>query len=134
MLDGISNKFSDLIRKISGKASISEKNVQDAVEEIKVALLDADVNLRVVRRFINSTLEEAVGEKVLRSVNPGQQFTKIVYDKMVSFLGDEKQDLMLKGPDAWQTDSRKKDGKFFWWQPTWFVLRQLSSSRCLVPR
>ena len=100
MLDGISNKFSDLIRKISGKASISEKNVQDAVEEIKVALLDADVNLRVVRRFINSTLEEAVGEKVLRSVNPGQQFTKIVYDKMVSFLGDEKQDLMLKGPDA----------------------------------
>ena len=78
MLDGISNKFSDLIRKISGKASISEKNVQDAVEEIKVALLDADVNLRVVRRFINSTLEEAVGEKVLRSVNPGQQFNKIV--------------------------------------------------------
>ena len=100
MLDGISNKFSDLIRRISGKASISEKNVQDAVEEIKVALLDADVNLRVVRRFINSTLEEAVGEKVLRSVNPGQQFTKIVYDKMVSFLGDEKQDLQLKGPDA----------------------------------
>ncbi|MBO7094604.1 MAG: signal recognition particle receptor subunit alpha, partial [Spirochaetia bacterium] len=49
MLDGISNKFSDLIRRISGKASISEKNVQDAVEEIKVALLDADVNLRVVR-------------------------------------------------------------------------------------
>ena len=98
MLDGISNKFSDLIRRISGKASISEKNVQDAVEEIKVALLDADVNLRVVRRFINSTLEEAVGEKVLRSVNPGQQFTKIVYDKMVSFLGDEKQDLQLKGP------------------------------------
>ena len=100
MLDGISNKFSDLIRRISGKASISEKNVQDAVEEIKVALLDADVNLRVVRRFINSTLEEAVGEKVLRSVNPGQQFTKIIYDKMVSFLGDEKQDLQLKGPDA----------------------------------
>ena len=100
MLDGISNKFSDLIRRISGKASISEKNVQDAVEEIKVALLDADVNLRVVRRFINSTLEEAVGEKVLRSVNPGQQFTKIVYDKMVSFLGDQKQDLQLKGPDT----------------------------------
>jgi len=103
MLDGISNKFSDLIRKISGKASISEKNVQDAVEEIKLALLDADVNLRVVRRFINSTLEEAVGEKVLRAVNPGQQFTKIVYDKMVSFLGDEKQNLQLKGPDTLST-------------------------------
>ncbi|MCL2295294.1 MAG: signal recognition particle protein [Spirochaetes bacterium] len=100
MLDGISTKFSDIIRTISGKASISEKNVTEAVEEIKTALLDADVNLRVVRRFVNSTLEEAVGEKVLRSVAPGQQFIKIVYDKMVSFLGDEKQDLVLKGPDA----------------------------------
>lgn len=100
MLDGIANKFNDLIRKISGKASISEKNVQEAVEEIKIALLDADVNLRVVRRFINSTLEEALGEKVLKSVDPGQQFVKIVYDKMVSFLGDTKQDLQLKGPDT----------------------------------
>jgi len=100
MLDGISTKFSDIIRTISGKASISEKNVTEAIEEIKTALLDADVNLRVVRRFVNSTLEEAVGEKVLRSVAPGQQFTKIVYDKMVSFLGDQKQDLALKGPDV----------------------------------
>ena len=100
MLDGISTKFSDIIRTISGKASISEKNVTEAVEEIKTALLDADVNLRVVRRFVNSTLEEAVGEKVLRSVAPGQQFVKIVYDKMVGFLGDQKQDLVLKGPDA----------------------------------
>ncbi|MCP5515269.1 MAG: signal recognition particle protein [Spirochaetales bacterium] len=100
MLDGISTKFSDIVRSISGKASISEKNVQDAVDEIKTALLDADVNLRVVRRFINSTLEEAVGEKVLKSVAPGQQFVKIVYDKMVSFLGDERQGLELKGPDV----------------------------------
>ncbi len=100
MLDGISTKFSDIIRTISGKASISEKNVTEAIEEIKTALLDADVNLRVVRRFVNSTLEEAVGEKVLRAVAPGQQFTKIVYDKMVSFLGDQKQDLTLKGKDA----------------------------------
>jgi len=100
MLDGISNKFSDIVRQISGKASISEKNVQEAVEEIKTALLDADVNLRVVRRFVNSTIEEAVGEKVLRAVAPGQQFIKIVYDKMVSFLGDQKQDLELKGPDT----------------------------------
>ena len=100
MLDGISNKFSDIVKRISGKGHISEKNVQEAVEEIKVALLDADVNLRVVRRFINSTLEEAVGDKVLKSVDPGQQFVKTVYDKMVKFLGDEKQDLNLKGPDT----------------------------------
>ena len=100
MLEKLSTTFSDIIRTVAGKANISEKNVQDAVEQIKVALLDADVNLRVVRRFINQTLAEATGEHVLRSVNPGQQFIKIVHDKMVALLGDEKQDLQLKGPDT----------------------------------
>ncbi|MFP4067584.1 MAG: signal recognition particle receptor subunit alpha, partial [Spirochaetaceae bacterium] len=100
MLDRISNKLSDVVRQVSGKSSISEKNVQDAVDEIKVALLEADVNLRVVRRFVNRTVREATGEAVLRSVSPGQQFVKIVHDRMVSLLGDERQDLELKGPDT----------------------------------
>ncbi len=100
MLDRISRKFEDVIRQVSGKATISEKNIQDTVEEIKIALLEADVNLRVVRRFVNRTMEDAKGEKVLRSVNPGQQFVKIVYDRMVQLLGDQKQDLLLKGPDT----------------------------------
>ncbi len=100
MLDRISRKFTDIIRTVSGKASISEKNIKDAVDEIKIALLEADVNLRVVRRFVNRTIEEATGEKVIKSVNPGQQFVKIVYDKLVELLGDEKQDLQLKGPDT----------------------------------
>jgi signal recognition particle subunit SRP54 len=100
MLEKISEKFSDIARSLSGKASISEKNVEDAVEQIKLALLDADVNLRVVRRFVNATLEEAKGEKVLKAVSPGQQFTKIVYDRMVGLLGDARQDLQLRGPDT----------------------------------
>ncbi len=101
MFDSIANKFSSIMRTFSGKSKITEKNIQDAVEEIKVALLDADVNLRVVRRFINSTMEEALGDKVLKSVDPGQQFTKIVYDKMVALLGDEEnQGLKLKGKDT----------------------------------
>ena len=100
MLDRISNKLGDIVRQVSGKSSISEKNVQDAVDEIKVALLEADVNLRVVRRFVNHTIREATGEAVLRSVSPGQQFVKIVHDRMVSLLGDERQDLELKGPDT----------------------------------
>lgn len=100
MLEKISNTFSDVVKKLSGKASITEKNIEETVEQIKLALLEADVNLRVVRRFVNSTIEEAKGEKVLRSVDPGQQFVKIIYDKIVSLLGDEKQDLKLKGPDT----------------------------------
>lgn len=100
MLEKLTNTFSGIVRKISGKATITEKNIEEAVEEIKMALLDADVNLRVVRRFINATIEEAKGEAVLKSVNPGHQFIKIVHDKIVSFLGDEKKTLQLKGPDT----------------------------------
>jgi len=100
MLEKVTNTFSDIVRKIGGKSSITEKNIEDAVEEIKMALLDADVNLRVVRRFVNATVEEAKGEKVLRAVDPGQQFVKIVHDRMVALLGDARQDLHLKGPDT----------------------------------
>ena len=100
MLEKITNTFSGIVRKISGKATITEKNIEEAVEEIKIALLEADVNLRVVRRFINATVEEAKGEAVLKSVNPGQQFIKIVYDRILAFLGDEKKSLQLKGPDT----------------------------------
>ena len=100
MLDNISNTFSDIFRQFSGKAVISEKNIDEAVEQIKLALLEADVNLRVVRRFVNRTISEAKGEKVLKAVNPGQQFIKIVHDRMVQLLGDERQELALKGPDV----------------------------------
>ena len=66
MLEKITNTFSGIFQKISGKSTITEKNIEETVEEIKMALLEADVNLRVVRRFVNSTIEEAKGEKVDR--------------------------------------------------------------------
>lgn len=100
MLEKITGTFSNIIRTLSGKATISEKNIEETVEQIKMALLEADVNLRVVRRFVNSTIEEAKGEKVLKAVDPGQQFVKIIYDKIMSMLGDKKTDLSLKGPDT----------------------------------
>ena len=101
MFENTSKRISSIFKKISGNSVITEKNVDEAVEEIKNALIDADVNLRVVRRFVNSTLEEAKGEKVLKSVNPGEQFVKIVYDKIVALLkGNENTSLELKGPDV----------------------------------
>ena len=103
MLERISDKLTDIVRQISGKAHISDKNIQDAIGEIKLALLEADVSLRVVRRFVNQTTEEATGERVLRSVSPGQQFVKIVHDKLVQLLGDSRQELKLKGPDTLST-------------------------------
>ena len=103
MFEKLTGKIADAMRFVAGKSSITEKNIEDAVEAIKMALLEADVNLRVVRRFVNSTIEEAKGEKVLRSVDPGQQFIKIVHDKLVSFLGDSdpaSRALKLRGPDV----------------------------------
>ncbi|MCK4541849.1 MAG: signal recognition particle protein [Spirochaetales bacterium] len=100
MLDRIAYKFTEIVKTISGQGKITEKNIQDTVNEIKIALLEADVNVRVVRRFVNRTIQEASGENVLLAVNPGQQFIKIIYDRMVGLLGDEKQDLLLKGPDT----------------------------------
>jgi signal recognition particle subunit SRP54 len=103
MFDKLTTKVSGAMRFIAGKSAITEKNIDDAVDAIKMALLEADVNLRVVRRFVNATIEEAKGEKVLRSVDPGQQFVKIVHDKLASFLGGGAQGLRLKGPDTLST-------------------------------
>jgi signal recognition particle subunit SRP54 len=101
MFDKLTQKVSDALRFVAGKSAITEKNIDDAVDAIKMALLEADVNLRVVRRFVNSTIEEAKGERVLRSVDPGQQFVKIIHDKLVSFLGGEAgRELVLKGLDV----------------------------------
>lgn len=100
MLEKLTETFSGIARRFSGNARIGEKNIREAVEEIKTALLEADVNLRVVRRLVNRTIEEALGETVLKSVNPGQQFVKIVHDKIVALLGDEQVSLELRGPDV----------------------------------
>jgi signal recognition particle subunit SRP54 len=106
MFDKLTQKVTDALRFVAGKSTISEKNIEDAVDAIKMALLEADVNLRVVRRFVNSTIEEAKGEKVLRAVDPGQQFVKIVHDKLVGYLGGsdpEERKLKLRGPDVIST-------------------------------
>lgn len=100
MLESIRDGFGAVLRRISGTHAISEKNVRDAVEDIKTALLEADVNVRVVRRFVNAALEEAAGEKVLRSVSPAQMFTKLLYDKLRDFLGSERADIHLQGNPA----------------------------------
>lgn len=101
MFENTSKRISSIFKRLSGNSKITEKNVEEAVDEIKNALLDADVNLRVLRRFVNSTLDEVKGTKVLESVNPKEQFIKIVYDKITSLLkGDGDTSLHLKGPDV----------------------------------
>lgn len=98
MFDNLSEKFQDAFKNLSGKGTISESNVEDALKEIRTALLEADVNFKVVKEFIAKVKEEAVGEKVLRGVNPGEQFTKIVHDKLAQVMGQEHKDLKLDRP------------------------------------
>ncbi|AAX17192.1 signal recognition particle protein [Borrelia hermsii] len=95
MFEKLGAGFRDFVKYVSGKSVINEKNIEDAIDTIKDALIEADVNLRVVRRFVNSVAEEAKGIKVLRDVDPKSQFVKIVNDKLVNFLGDKHSELIL---------------------------------------
>ena len=95
MLEDLSNKFERAIQSLKGQAKISDVNIADTVREIRRALLDADVNFEVAKEFTANVRDKALGEGVLTSVNPGQQFTKIVFDELVQTLGDSAQELQF---------------------------------------
>ena len=89
MFDTLSDRLGGVFDKLKGRGALREQDVRDAMREVRIALLEADVALPVVRRFIDSVTEQAVGQKVLRSVTPGQQVVKIVNDALVEMLGGE---------------------------------------------
>ena len=95
MFDNLSEKLQEVIRKASGNAALTEDNMQDAIREIRRALLDADVSLNVVKPFIANIKEKALGEAVLKSVQPSEQLEKIVYDELKELLGGEYKPLNL---------------------------------------
>lgn len=88
--EGLSSKLQEITRKLSGKARITESDLKEVLREVKLALLEADVNFKIVKEFISSIEEKALGQDVLKSLTPGQQVVKIVRDEMVSLLGGEE--------------------------------------------
>lgn len=94
--DTLSNRLQDTFRNLSGKGSLSEKNIQDALSEIRVALLEADVSLEVINDLLNHVKEESLGMKVVRDVDPSQMFVKVVNDKLVEILGESAAELTFK--------------------------------------
>ena len=96
MFDNLSDKLREIINNTNGK-ELTQDNMQDALREIRRALLDADVNLRVVKAFISNIKDRAEGEKVLEGVNPSQQLIKIVHDELVNLLGKENKPLDFSG-------------------------------------
>lgn len=97
MFDSLSDKLQDIIRKTSGNDKLTEENMSEALREIRRALLEADVNLRVVKAFITSIKERAAGEDVVKGVDPAQQLIKIVNDELVKLLGAQNSPLKLDG-------------------------------------
>ncbi|MBX9886143.1 MAG: signal recognition particle receptor subunit alpha, partial [Novosphingobium sp.] len=95
MFDSLSDRLGGVFDRLRGRGALREEDVRAAMREVRIALLEADVALPVVRRFIDSVTEAATGQQVLRSVTPGQQVVKIVNDALVEMLGSEAAELDL---------------------------------------
>ncbi len=100
MFDGLQEKLGDVFDRLRGRGALSEADVDTALVEVRNALTDADVALPVVKDFIAKVRVKAIGEDVIRSITPGQQVVKIVYDTLVETLGTEGESLSLGAPPA----------------------------------
>ena len=97
MFESLQDRLEGIIHKVKGYGKITEDNISEMVREVRLALLEADVNYKVVKEFINSVKEKALGEEVTKSLKPGEQFVKILKDELVELLGGEKADLYTSG-------------------------------------
>ncbi|MBP2683111.1 MAG: signal recognition particle protein, partial [Deltaproteobacteria bacterium] len=95
MFENLSGKFQDVLKKLRGHGRITEGNVEGALNEVRLALLEADVNYKVVKEFVAAVREKALGAEVLASLSPDQHFVKIVHDEMTRMMGSTAQELNL---------------------------------------
>ena len=93
MFDELSARFEDAVKGFRGEAKISENNIDNALKEVKRALLDADVSLSVIKEFISDVKEKAIGEEVVRGVNPGQKFIEVVNTELINIMGKDNSPL-----------------------------------------
>lgn len=91
--ESLSNKLQEVFKQLKGKGKLTEKDVKAALREVKLALLEADVNFKIVKEFVNKVSEKAVGNEVLEGLNPGQQVVKIVNDELVALMGSTQSKL-----------------------------------------
>jgi signal recognition particle subunit SRP54 len=100
MFDSLSSKLQNVFRNLRGLGRISESNVSESLRDVRLALLDADVNFKVARDFIENVRQKAIGQQVIQSVQPGQQIIKLIHDELVELLGAENAGLNLAGDPA----------------------------------
>lgn len=94
--ESLTDKFSEIFRKLRRENNLTESNMDQAIKEIRIALLEADVNYKVVKAFTNDVKEKALGQEIVKKVNPSQQLIKICHDELISLLGDENTDISYK--------------------------------------
>jgi signal recognition particle subunit SRP54 len=97
MLEELSQKLESTLKKIRGQGKLTEKNISDTLREIRRVLLDADVNYKVAKEFIDKVSEKALGQEVIASITPGQLITKFIYDELVVLLGGEHTEIKIDG-------------------------------------
>ena len=95
MFDNLTEKLDAVFKKLKGKGVLDEENIRLALKDIRMALLEADVNFKVVKEFIEEVRELAIGREVIESITPGQQIVKIVHDQLVDLMGDKNSRLEL---------------------------------------
>jgi signal recognition particle subunit SRP54 len=100
MFDSLSDKLQAVFRKIRGHGTLTEENIQEALREVRLALLEADVHFKVVKEFVESVRTKALGKDVLQSLSPGQQIVKIVHDELIELMGASERRLNLSGTPA----------------------------------
>src|SRR5437762_2395234 len=87
MFDTLSEKLQRVFKNLRGEGRLSEQHIEEALKEIRIALLEADVNFKVVKQFTDTVRQKALGQEVMQSLSPGQQVVKIVHDELVEMLG-----------------------------------------------
>ena len=97
MFENLSEKLNQTFKRLKGHGKLSEQNIQDALKEVRITLLEADVNFKVVKEFIEGVKHKALGQEVLRSLTPAQQFIKIVKDDLISLMGNRESHLSFTG-------------------------------------
>lgn len=100
MLGALTTKLQGVFSSLTGKKRLTEENISDAVNEVRLALLEADVNYSVTKTLVKQIKEKALGEQVIKSVTPGQQFIKVVHDELVALMGGSEEGLQLSGQPA----------------------------------
>lgn len=102
MFDNLSDKLNETFRKLKGRGKLSEENIKEGLREVRLALLEADVNYKVVKDLVSRIRERSVGQEVMKSLTPGQQVVKIVYEELTAVMGGSHQQLDFSGRSPWK--------------------------------